>query len=191
MVSHLVLVADATGRSAVVERAPGVPATVRVSPDPDRVPLTNHFEGPLAGDPKNVAVRAKTTTDARRERLDELLAQVGPRQADVPRAVAILRDHDCAKGVACKLGDRREIDALIATHGIVADTTDRVLWVSAGPHLSGAFVRFDLKAIFAPGHDPASDPPPEIIGADPILEDGRYAAGRARAGGPRVGGDAQ
>ena len=103
----------------------------------------------------------------------------------MPRAVAMLRDHDCAKGISCKLGDRREIDALIATHGIVADTTDRVLWVSAGPHLSGAFVRFDLKAIFAPGHDPANDPPPEVIAADPILDDGRYAAGRARAGGPQ------
>jgi isopenicillin-N N-acyltransferase-like protein len=191
MVSHLVLVADAKGHSAVVERAPNVPATVRPEPDPDRVPLTNHFEGPLADDPKNLAVIEKTTTGARRARLDELLKQIGPHEADVPAAVAILRDHQCAGGAACALGDRREIDALIATHGIVADTTDRVLWVSAGPHLSGAFVRFDLKAIFAPGHDPAADPPPEIIAADPILGDGRYVAGHARAGGPRLGGDAQ
>jgi hypothetical protein len=191
MVSHLVLVADAKGRSAIVERAPDAPAFVRPESDPDRVPLTNHFEGPLAGDPKNVAVRAKTTTEARRSRLDELLAGVAPEEGDVPRAVAILRDHECAKGVSCPLGDRREIDALIATHGIVADTTDRVLWVSAGPHLSGAFVRFDLKAIFAPGHDPANDPLPEVIAPDPILGDGRYASGRAHAGGPRVGGDAQ
>jgi isopenicillin-N N-acyltransferase-like protein len=191
MVSHLVLVADAKGGSAVVERAPGVPATVRPAADPDRVPLTNHFEGPLAGDPKNLTVREKTTTGARRARLDEILKDVGPREADVPRAVAILRDHECAGGTACSLGDRREIDALIATHGIVADTTDRVLWVSAGPHLSGAFVRFDLKTIFAPGHDPAGDPPPETLPADPILGDGRYAAGRAHVGGPRAGGDRQ
>jgi hypothetical protein len=52
-------------------------------------------------------------------------------------------------------------------------------------------VRFDLKTIFAPGHDPAADPPPQTIPADPILGDGRYAAGRARAGGPRFGGDAK
>ncbi len=190
MVSHLVLVADAKGGSAIVERAPDS-AWVRPAGDPDRVPLTNHFEGPLAGDPKNLAVRAKTTTGARRARLDEILKGVGPHEADVPRAVGILRDHECAGGVACALGDRREIDALIATHGIVADTTDRVLWVSAGPHLSGAFVRFDLKTIFAPGHDPASDPPPDEIPADPILDDGRYATGRAHTGAPRVGGDAQ
>ena len=192
MVSHLVLVADAQGRSAVVERAPDVPATVRAPSDPDRVPLTNHFEGPLASDPKNVAVRAKTTTAARRARLDELLASVGPREADVPRAVAMLRDHECAGGAACALGDRREIDALIATHGIVADTTDRVLWVSAGPHLSGAFVRFDLKTIFAPGHDPARDPAPlgHCRGPDPERRSLRRRA-RADAGGPRLGGDAR
>ena len=131
-----------------------------------------------------------TTTLARRAHLDEMLAQVKPREADVSRAVAMLRDHDCAGGASCPLGDRRSIDALIATHGIVADTTDRVLWVSSGPHLSGAFVRFDLKTIFAVDHDPARDPAPETIGEDVILHDGRYAAGRAKAGGPRVGGDA-
>jgi hypothetical protein len=192
MVSHLVMVADAHGGSAIVERAPGEKAWVRKAGDPDRVPLTNHFEGPLASDAKDVAVRAGTTTLARRARLDELLSGVGPHQADVPQVVAMLRDHDCARteaGASCSLGDRRSIDALIATHGIVADTTDRVLWVSAGPHLSGAFVRFDLKTIFAPGYDPATDAPPQTIGPDPILSDGRYAAGRAHAGGPKVGGD--
>jgi hypothetical protein len=189
MVSHLILVADAKGRSAVVERAPGAPTTVRTPTDPDRVALTNHFEGPLATDPRNIAVEQKTTTLARRARLDELLGAVGPHQADVRQAVSMLRDHDCAGGVSCSLGDRREIDALIATHGIVADTTDRVLWVSAGPHLSGSFVAFDLKEIFGAGHDPASETPPEVIADDPILRDGRYAAGRAHAGGPRIGGD--
>jgi isopenicillin-N N-acyltransferase-like protein len=191
MVSHLVLVTDAHGRSAVVERAPGVDATVRASGDPDRVAVTNHFEGPLAHDPRNEAVRAHTTTLARRARLDEMLAGVGPHEANVDRAIAMLRDHACAGGVACALGDRRAIDALIATHGVVADTTDRTLWVSAGPHLSGAFVRFDLKAIFAPDHDPARDADPLVIAEDAILHDGRYAAGRANAGGPRFGGDAR
>ncbi len=191
MVSHVVFVADARGRFAVVERAPGVAPFVRERwKDPDRVALTNHFEGPLADDPRNLAVRAHTTTLARRARLDELLLQVGPHEADVPKVVAMLRDHQCAGGVACEPGDRRSIDALIATHGIVGDTTDRVLWVSAGPHLSGPFVRFDLKVELSTLHDPVTDPAPDVVAADPILLDGRYEAGRARAGGPRLGGDA-
>ena len=194
MVSHIVIVADARGHFAAVERAPGSPAFVRDTwRDADRIAVTNHFEGPLRDDPKNLAVREKTSTLPRRARLDELLAAVGPHEADVPRAVAMLRDHTCAGGAACSLGDRRTIDALIATHGIVADTTAKVLWVSAGPHLSGHFVRFDLNVELSKAHDPLSDTdtPPETIDDDAILHDGRYAAGLARAGGAKLGHDAQ
>jgi hypothetical protein len=193
MVSHIVIVADARGRFAVVERAPGVRAFVRDTfSDPDRIAVTNHFEGPLKDDPKNLAVRERTSTVPRRERLDELLEEVRPHEADVPRAVSLLRDHRCARGVSCEIGDRRTIDALIATHGIVADATDRVLWVSAGPHLSGHFTRFDLRTIFAGGHTPEMDATASILPDDPILHDGRYDAARARAGkGPARGDDAE
>ncbi len=191
MVSHIVVIADAHGAFAVVERAPGAETYIRRGfPDRDRVGVTNHFEGPLSTDPKNVEVLKSTSTVARRQRLDELLASVGPHAADVPRAVAMLRDHACAGHVACELGDRRTIDAFIATHGVVADTTSRTLWVSAGPHLSGHFTRFDLRRIFAPGHVPEADTTAETLPDDPVLHDGRYELGRARAGGPRVGGDA-
>lgn len=190
MVSHIVFVADAKGQFAVVERAPGADATVRRTfTDPTRVAVTNHFEGPLADDPRNVTVKNTTTTLPRRARLDEMLAGLAPASVDAPAMVGMLRDHQCSGGTSCALGDRRAIDALIATHGVVADTTDRALWVSKGPHLSGQFVRFDLKRIFAAGHDPAADPPPETVAADPILTDGRYDEGRKRAGGPKIGGD--
>lgn len=192
MVSHIVFVADASGRFAVVERAPGADAFVRDTfADPDRVAVTNHFEGPLKDDPKNLVVRQNTTTLPRRKRLDEMLAAVPPMTADPALAVSLLRDHKCADGAACLLGDRRAIDALIATHGVVADVTARTLWVSRGPHLSGAFVKFELEKIFAKGHDPASDGEAETIGDDPILHDGTYEQGRARAGGPTIGGDAK
>ena len=182
MVSHLVFVADARGHFAVVERAPLAPAFVRASPewpDPDRVVLTNHYEGPLRDDEKDHAVREHTSTMARRARGDELVASVPPHGGDVPRMVAMLRDHLCASGQACALGDRRTVDALIATHGVVADTEDRVLWVSSYPHLSGKFVKFDLKSVFTEGHDPQADGPQETLPEDPILQDGRYEAARA------------
>jgi hypothetical protein len=192
MVSHLVFVGDARGRYAIVERAPGHEAYVRPeAPDPSRVGLTNHFEGPLAEDPRNQTVLATTTTTARRARLEEMLASLPGGDADVARAVAMLRDHACANGEACALGDRRAIDAMIATHGIVADPVARTLWVSAGPNLSGKFVAFDLGRIFAEGHDPSRDPEPETVAEDPILFDGRYEEGRRRAGRPRLGGDAR
>ena len=135
-------------------------------------------------------MRRTTTTLPRRARLDEMLAAVKPEEGSVERAVAMLRDHTCADGKTCALGDRRSIDAMIATHGIVADTTERALWVSAGPHLSGKFVRFDLRSIFAPDHDPAHDEEPLLIAEDPILFDGRFEEGKAHAGKMRIGGDA-
>jgi len=172
MVSHLVFVGDAKGSYLVVERAPGVAAHVR-----EANAVTNHFEGPLAHDPADERVRTTTTTLARRARIDELLA--AEKNGSVERAVAMLRDHDCAGGEKCPPGDRRAIDAFIATHGVVFDLTTKRMWVSEGPHQSGAFARVDL----------AFDPPAgavEEIAPDPALTDGRYAEGRVRAGGPMM-----
>jgi hypothetical protein len=178
LVSHIVFVADARGDFAVVERAPGVEAYVYRSSA--SVGVTNHFEGPLAADPKNVQVRASTTSVARRARLDELLEGIDPHSATPQRALTILRDHRCAGDERCDLGDRRAIDALIATHGIVADATDRVLWVGVGPNLSGKFVRLDLRVLLAADHDASSDPEPDALPEDPILGDGRRDRARAR-----------
>jgi hypothetical protein len=170
MVSHLVFVVDAAGRVAIVERAPRTPAYVRESSE--NTALTNHFEGPLETDPKNVRVRETTSTVARRRRADGLLASVSPHSARPQDVLAILRDHRCSgqtgREEACSLGDRRSIDAFIATHGVVGDPVARILWVSAGPHLSGPFVRLDLRMLLSPSHDPSTDPEPEVLPPDPI-----------------------
>jgi hypothetical protein len=155
LVSHIVFLADAKGHFAVVERAPGTPAFARETDA--TMAVTNHFEGPLAADPANTRVLGSTTTLARRTRADELLAAVPAHSATPASVLAILRDHGCAGAPGCRLGDRRAIDAMIATHGIVADTTARTLWVSSGPHLSGRFVRLDLRDLLSADHDPRMD----------------------------------
>jgi isopenicillin-N N-acyltransferase-like protein len=190
MVSHLVFVGDGLGHFAVVERAPGVAAHVRATfANPSKASVTNHFEGPLSADPRDEHVRATTTTLARRSRIDELLQEVPAKSATVPRMLELLRDHGCAKGSgACPLGDRRAIDAFIATHGVVADLTARVLWVSEGPRLSGRFVKLDPRALVRRSDGQPPEVPSiesvETMPADPALADGRYVEGRARAGGP-------
>jgi isopenicillin-N N-acyltransferase-like protein len=187
MVSHIVFVADGAGHFAVVERAPREPAYVRDTKTRGTLAVTNHFEGPLASDPRNLRVRAVTTTLARRARVDQLLAEVAPHTATPRTVLAILRDHACVGDDACTLGDRRSIDALIATHGIVADATDRVLWVSSGPHLMGRFVKLDLRVLLAPDLDPSAIPEPETMPEDPVLRDPRWTAGEIGAH-PAVGG---
>ena len=188
MVSHIVFVGDGTGGFAVVERAPGAPAHVRSSfTHPGTASVTNHFEGPLAGDPRDTRVRQTTSTLARRARIDELLGAVRPKSATVASTLELLRDHGCA-GEACPLGDRRAIDAFIATHGVVADLTARALWVSEGPRLSGRFVKVDPTLLVRRSDGQPPDVPSveslEVLPPDPALADGRYAEGRARAGGP-------
>lgn len=164
MVSHLVILVDASGDGAVVERAPGHPDHVRRVKS--RASVTNHFEGPLASDAKNLRVRQETSTLTRRARADELLGAL-PATVTVTDAVQLLRDRAGARGRPLALGDRNAIDALIATHGVVMDTGKRQLWVSEGPHLLGRFVLFDLDTLWS------ADPPKptEVIAlpADPAL----------------------
>ncbi|MBI4701074.1 MAG: hypothetical protein HY744_07940 [Deltaproteobacteria bacterium] len=177
MVSHLLLLADGSGQAAVVERAPGHAAFVRRLGGGARLGLTNHFEGPLAADPRNERVRATTTSVARRRRLEELLADL-PAGATVQHAVTVLRDKRAWGGGALPLGSRQAIDALIATHGVVMDLSARELWVSEGPRLAGSFVRFDIGALLAEDHRPGPPGPLVALPPDDILGDGRYEAWR-------------
>ncbi|HEY4119159.1 MAG TPA: C45 family peptidase [Byssovorax sp.] len=190
MVSHMVFLVDAKGDVAVVERVPGEPAFVRRDPAALRVGLTNHLEGPLANDPANKRVETVTSTMPRRQRLDELLAAL-PNGATPADAARILRDKKGVTGAELKLGNRRAIDALIATHGVIFDVTARAVWVSEGPHLVGRFVKFDLAKLFDAAYEPkpgeaATEAAVDAIPADVIDGDGSYARWVA-AGSPHKG----
>ncbi len=176
MTSHMLLLADgASGESAVVERAPGrVPAVRRAVV----TVLANQYGTPaLAADPKDAYVREHTSTIAREARMRELVAHADGR-IDPPLAVTLLRDRRGAGGGPLPLGNRNAIDALIATHSVVADVTAGVLWVSEGPHTLGAYRRIDLRARLAGGapRDEASGD----VAPDPLLANGgleRYLLG--------------
>lgn len=159
IVSHLVFLADASGELAIVERVPGSPPFARRARG--AATLTNHLEGPSAADPKNERIRAATTTLARKARLDELMAT---RPVASPADLAgALRDRAAAGGASLPAGDRRAIDAEIATHAVIFDATARVLWVNEGPHLGGRFLRFDVARALADGYSPESASPVEAL----------------------------
>jgi hypothetical protein len=184
MVSHLVMLVDAAGGAVVAERAPGAPLHVRRARG--KLPLTNHFEGPLEGDPANKIVETVTSTRPRRMRLDELLRNLSP-GASVQEVVGVLRDRRGVGGVPLPLGNRKALDALIATHGVVMDATARALWVSEGPHLVGRFLRFDLARLLDPAFEPEQDlDEPASLPEDPILRDGTFEAWQ-RAGAKHSG----
>lgn len=167
LVSHILVLADAEGRTVRVERVPDTPDHVVELGEAGAI--TNHFEGPAAQAPKNQVVLRETSTVARKSRADELL-KTAPRPVTPRTAVQFLRDRQGAHGKKLPLRDRDAIDALIATHGVVFETHARHLWVSQGPHLLGAFVRFDLVDWLSPDHVPDPDRPLPSIEPDPLLQ---------------------
>jgi hypothetical protein len=180
MVSHILVLSDSSGRAVRVERVPGL--ADHVVPLGDARAVTNHFSGPAADDPKNRTVISGTSTLDRKRRADELVARsTGPVSA--LSAVRLLRDRRGAGDRELPLGDRRAIDALIATHGVVMDTQRRMLWVSEAPHLLGRFVAFELERAFRREHAPRLEPELDSLPPDELLgsaEYARYAAARSR-----------
>lgn len=151
LVSHILVLSDAAGDVRAVERVPGRPPFAR--PLAARAAVTNHFEGPARDDARNRKVLVETSTQARRERADELVQRVGV--ASPLTALEILRDRSLAGAGPLPLGDRRAIDALIATHGVIFDTHQKKLWVSEAPHLLGRFVEFDLVRMLGADYEPS------------------------------------
>jgi isopenicillin-N N-acyltransferase-like protein len=127
--------------------------------------VTNHlFADAFKDDEFNQTRRDDFTSTFRLKRAQFLLNDL----ANSPRAkssrekltenlLQILRDKGVgeskagASPVPLHLGNRRAIDALIASHGVLYDSKLRHFYVSEGPSMSGAFKGYDLEKSFAAG----------------------------------------
>jgi hypothetical protein len=175
LVPDLYLVGDGkTGEAVVIERSPTRLEVRRLDPARGVVALTNHARSPaFAHDARNQHLERYLTSGARLLRLEELLAERAG-TIDPAGALGILRDKRGAGDEALGLGNRNALDAIIATHSVVLDATNLVLWVGAGPHLTGRFVAFDLLHELG-GVD---RPPPADLPPDPIVDTDEYAGYR-------------
>jgi tetratricopeptide (TPR) repeat protein len=167
MVAEGLLIADGkVPEAVVVELAPKRIAVRRGTTGV--IGLANHFlDRRFKADANNDWLRRYTTSDARYRRLHQLLRRFGGR-IDAPTAAMILRNRTGLDDAPLSLGNRNALDALIATHGVVVDLTDMVLWVSRGPHLLGPLVAVDLKPIFGMPVKEMSNPEP--IPADMLYD---------------------
>ena len=170
MVPDLYLLGDGkSAEAAVVERSP---TRFVVKRSRGTLPVANHSESPeFAGDPENSRLRDELTSGARLTRLREVLAE-RTGAIDAPGALAILRDKRGPGGIELGLGNRSALDALIATHSVVVDATEMILWVSRGPHALGSYVGFDLRAALR-GED---RPVPPDLPTDPVLDSPAHRA---------------
>lgn len=166
MVAEALLIADGKVPEAVVVELSPSQMIVRRSKS-GIIGVTNHFLNPkFKADANNDWLRRYTTSEARYNRLMQLLKRFGGR-LDPRTAALILRNRTGLDDEPLSLGNRNAIDALIATHGVVLDLTEMVLYVSRGPHLLGAFSVVDLKPIF--GIPAQSKDPPQEISADSLF----------------------
>jgi len=174
LVPDLYLFADGkSGEAAVVERSP-TRAAVRRSRN--TLAVANHALSPeFAGDTENERLKTYLTSGARMARVEELLArQQG--HIDPATALAILRDKRGLGDRQLSLGNRNSLDAIIATHSVVVDATDLVLWVSSGPHALGPYVAFDLRReLMAEGVSSGeARPEPSDLSEDPTRHTAEY-----------------
>jgi tetratricopeptide (TPR) repeat protein len=170
MVPDFYMIGDGkTGESAVIERSP---TRVEVRRSKELTLLTNHaLSQAFAGDAENDRLRRYLTSGARYRRLEEL-AKKWHGQIDPRRALEILRDKKAVGGDSLGLGNRNSLDAIIATHSVIVDATNLILWVGEGPHLLGKFRAFDLRKELLGDERPAPVDMPE----DPIAQTDEYRA---------------
>lgn len=109
-----------------------------------KLAIANHLlSSTFTGDEDDQSLRTYSTTLARHARMQEL---VDEQPLSVRRGAQILRDRRGPGGRELAPGNRNAIDAWIATHSVIGDMTDRVLWVSTAPHAQGAYRAIDFFA---------------------------------------------
>lgn len=170
MVPGVLLIADGKTQEAVVVELS--PKTVAIRKGVSGLLVAaNHFLDPAyKADASNDWVRRYSTSEVRYKRLVQLLGRFSGRM-DPPTAVMVLRTRTGLDDEPLGLGNRNALDSLSASHGLVVDLTNFILWVSRGPHLLGPFVVIDLKALF--GQPVAGAVLPKGIEADPLKDSAR------------------
>lgn len=162
-VSAMFLVGSrADGRFVVVEKTPRAMAVREPGTQEASLVCANHYlTAEFRDTPINEAYKRSDTSLSRFDRLTELLKEA-PKPLDAPACAAMLRDRRLAGGQFAGNGHRGTLNPLIATHAVVIDLTDGILWAAKPPHQLGEFVAFDVNA-------PEKALPQRALPADPLL----------------------
>jgi hypothetical protein len=155
------------GRFVVVEKTPELTA-VREPEGAPWIVCANHYLTPvLASLPINREALDNDTSLPRYDRAIERL-RANPDGLDPLFCADLLRDRRLPGDRFAGNGHRSSLNPLIATHAVIMDLTDGILWAAAPPHQLGKFIPFDTR-------DLGRERPEKILAADPILENGEFA----------------
>lgn len=116
--------------------------------------VTNHLSAEVFKDDDFNRIRRDDFTSTYRQKraqsqLDLLhLKKMNP-HGMILSLLDILRDKGVdANGKELHLGNRRAVDALIASHGVLFESQSQTLYVSEGPSMTGAFRAYDIQESF-------------------------------------------
>lgn len=148
-VSESIMVASAAdGRAVLIEVSPHKIDVYEVPSQADLLVCTNHFQSDAyRNDKRNQRHIRDSHSQYRFDRLHELIGQRPKLTPEI--AVDILRNRDGLGGEPLGYGNEKAINQLMAHHAVVFQPEDRLMWVSANPYQLGAFVAYDLKAVFS------------------------------------------
>jgi hypothetical protein len=167
-ITDLFVVSDrATGEMYRIEKSPKYTEIIQVM-GPSAV--TNHLiSSRWVNDKVNRHRTFDQTSLARSTRAEQLITLYKDKLAGSKNpeeiVLRILRDKGEENGHPLHLGNRKAIDALIATHSVIYNMPENILYISRGPGLTGAFSGFDLSKSFAQRKPIESG----ILPADPQL----------------------
>ena len=184
---QIIGLSDATGQSAIVELSPTRIGIRRG----DLLAAANHFETPALKDTAaNRIQRSETTSGPRRQRLRTLLEGF-PERVGPAELVSVMRDRGGDSGRLLPAGHRHSINSLNAIHSLVLDSHARAIWVNRGPHTSGEYTGFDVRALLAAETSSAINAASlHPIPSDPLLKlepAVKRARNRLRAAGAALG----
>lgn len=134
--------------------------------------ITNHLIDPIWKDDSTNMFRRENLTSVFREDQGKKMLEglKGKKLSSLEinnEILKILRNKGEANGKPLHLGNRRAIDALIATHAVIFNSAENILYVSQGPGVSGPMVGFDLEASFQKQYPVSTS----ILGRDEIVTD--------------------
>jgi predicted choloylglycine hydrolase len=133
--------------------------------------VTNHLISPRwANDSINRHRTFDQTSLVRSKRAEKLVADYKDKLTNTKNpaeiVLKILRDKGEEDGHPLHLGNRKAIDALIATHAVVYNMPNNIFYVSQGPGLTGSFNGYNLSESFAQ-HRPVQT---DVLPPDPQLK---------------------
>lgn len=149
-ITDIFVVTDRSGKLFRIEKSP---KSIEVAEIKEPLVIANHLVSDRwANDSVNLFRKSELTSHYRYDSGKRILGEIQSPQEEHELAIKILfglRDKHDSDGSKLHIGNRRAIDALIASHAVIYDGLSEKIYVSQGPALTGKFLGFDLKKSFA------------------------------------------